>query len=61
MSGPNSPTIDATKTVVYLFYQYAFINNDKGYAATIAVLLFVIILLITIVQFRLQRRWVHYS
>ncbi len=61
MTGPNSPAIDATKTIVYLFYQYAFITNDKGYAATIAVLLFVIILLITLVQFRLQRRWVHYS
>jgi multiple sugar transport system permease protein len=61
MTGPNSPALDATKTIVYLFYQYAFITNDKGYAATIAVLLFVIILLITLVQFRLQRRWVHYS
>jgi multiple sugar transport system permease protein len=61
MTGPNSPALDATKTIVYLFYQYAFITNDKGYAAAIAVLLFVIILVITLVQFRLQRRWVHYS
>jgi multiple sugar transport system permease protein len=61
MTGPNSPAIDATKTIVYLFYQNAFISNDKGYAAAIAVLLFVIILIITLVQFRLQKRWVHYS
>lgn len=61
MSGPNSPTISATQTVVYLFYQNAFLEDDKGYAAAIAMVLFVIILLVTVVQFRLQRRWVHYS
>jgi len=52
--------IEATQTVVYLFYKNAFILDNKGYAAAIAMLLFVIILAITLVQMRLQRRWVHY-
>lgn len=61
MFGQNSPALPAGETIVYLFYQHAFIDNDKGYASAIAVLLFVIVLLVTIVQLRLQRRWVHYD
>lgn len=61
MIGPNSLTINSTQTIVYLFYKEAFINNDKGYATAIAMLLFIIILLITIVQFKLQKKWVHYE
>jgi multiple sugar transport system permease protein len=53
--------IESTQTVVYLFYKNAFILGDKGYAAAISMLLFVIILCVTAIQFRLQRRWVHYS
>ena len=54
-------SIEATQTLVYLFYQNAFVLNNKGYAAAIAMLLFVIILCVTAVQMRLQRRWVHYE
>ena len=53
--------IDSTQSVVYLFYKNAFLIENKGYAATIAVLLFVIILGVTAIQFQLQKRWVHYS
>jgi multiple sugar transport system permease protein len=61
MSIGSSPAIGAVQTIVYLFYVDAFALGDKGYAAAIAVLLFLIILLITAVQFALQRRWVHYA
>lgn len=54
-------SIEATQTLVFLFYQNAFVLNQKGYAAAIAMLLFVIILCVTAVQMRLQRRWVHYE
>jgi multiple sugar transport system permease protein len=54
-------SIEATQTLVFLFYQNAFVLNNKGYAAAIAMLLFVIILCVTAVQMRLQRRWVHYE
>jgi len=53
--------IDSTQSVVYLFYKYAFMQNAKGYASAIAVVLFVIILAVTYVQMKLQKRWVHYE
>lgn len=53
--------IDSTQSVVYLFYKYAFMQNMKGYASAIAVVLFVIILAVTYVQMKLQKRWVHYE
>jgi multiple sugar transport system permease protein len=55
-----SLVIESTQTVVYLFYNNAFLLGNKGYAATIAVLLFMIILSVTAIQFRLQKRWVNY-
>jgi multiple sugar transport system permease protein len=61
MVGPNSPVIGQTQTLVYLFFKHAFINNDKGYAAAISLFIFVIILLFTILQFRMQKKWVHYE
>lgn len=53
--------IEATQTIVYLFYKNAFMLDNKGYAAAIAMVLFVIILCITAIQLRLQKRWVHYE
>ncbi|WP_231571034.1 carbohydrate ABC transporter permease [Gordoniibacillus kamchatkensis] len=61
MIGPNSIVIEQTQSVVFLFYKNAFMLNNKGYAAAIAMVLFVIILLVTIVQMKLQKKWVHYS
>ena len=53
--------IDHVETVVYLFYEMAFIKNDKGYASAIAVMLFVLILLLTGLQLQIQKKWVHYE
>ncbi|TXK85044.1 carbohydrate ABC transporter permease [Paenibacillus sp. N3.4] len=61
MIGEKNASISATQSLVYLFYKQAFILSDKGYAAGIAVLLFVIILVVTVVQMRLQKKWVHYE
>jgi multiple sugar transport system permease protein len=57
----SSVVINSTQTVVYLFYDNAFILDNKGYAAAIAAVLFVVILVVTLVQFQMQKRWVHYS
>lgn len=54
-------TIESTQSVVYLFYDYGFTQNMKGYSASIAVVLFIIILMITFLQMKLQKRWVHYD
>ena len=43
----------ATMTLVYYIYNVAFVNTPKyGYASAIAMVLFVLVLIVTIVQFR---------
>ncbi len=59
--GLRNPIINDTQTVVYLFYRVGFVENDRGYASAIAVLLLAIVLALTAIQFRLQRRWVEYG
>lgn len=48
-------------TVVYYVYEEGFRNFRMGYAITVAWALLAIILVFTLLQFRLQRRWVHYA
>ncbi|MFL6136131.1 MAG: carbohydrate ABC transporter permease [Nocardioidaceae bacterium] len=60
MIGVNNPALDRSQTIVYLFYKTGFIDHDGGYAAAIAFVLMMAILVFTAVQFRLQKRWVHY-
>lgn len=52
---------DATRTIVLYIYEHAFRFFDMGYASTVAISLFVIILLLTLLQFGLSRRWVFYQ
>ncbi|MER7245600.1 sugar ABC transporter permease [Kribbella sp. NPDC000426] len=61
MIPPTSPAGSATRTVVSLFYETAFAKSNPGYGAAIAFLLLVLIGALTGLQFRLQRRWVHYA
>lgn len=57
----NNTAIGGSKTIVYLFYEAGFVNFQQGYAAAIAVVLLVVIVAVTAVQFRLQQRWVTYD
>lgn len=57
----NNTALEGSKTIVYLFYEAAFVQFKQGYAATIAIVLLVIIMAVTAVQFRLQKRWVNYD
>lgn len=61
MLGRNNPALPDIRTIVFLFYEAGFIQNDRGYAAAIAIVLFVIILALTGMQFWLQKKWVHYE
>ena len=47
--------LHATTVIVYYLYQQAFVYFHAGYAAAIACLLFVAIIVITIIQMRLSR------
>lgn len=57
MIGKNNIAINNTMTIVYMFYQYAVDFGEKGYGAAIACILFIIILAITAIQLRLQKKW----
>lgn len=48
-------------TLAYYMYESGFVRSEYGYASAVALALFVIILAVTIVQLRLQRRWVYYE
>ena len=56
-----NPAFPRLQTVVQLFYDRAFVTNERGYAAAIVMMLLLVIVILTAVQFRLQRRWVHYA
>lgn len=61
MIGPEGYALESTQTLIFLFYEQGFIKGNKGYAAAIVLMLFLIIALVTAVQFWLQKRWVHYE
>ncbi len=53
--------INSTNVVVYSIYQDAFINFRFGIGSAQALILFLIILLLTIVQFKVLEKKVHYQ
>ncbi len=61
MEGVTSPAYKNTVSLVYLFYNNSFKYSDKGYGSTIVMLLLVIIMIITVIQMKIQKKWVHYN
>lgn len=51
---------NATNTLVMYIYQQGFQNFRMGYAASLGVALFLIVLALTIIQKQLSARWVNY-
>ncbi len=51
----------STVSLSFFIYETGFKLLNMGYAAAVAFVLFLIILLLTLVQWRLQRWWVHYE
>jgi len=49
----------ATTTLVYYIFQNAFEWFKMGYAATVALILFVIVLIMTLLQWHFAKRWVY--
>jgi multiple sugar transport system permease protein len=57
-----STSVNYGMTVLYYYYQQAFLGvGQRGYAAAISLLLFVLILVVSLIMFRVQRRFVHYG
>jgi len=51
----------ATLTIAYYLFRNGFEWFKMGYASSLAYVLFMIILVLTAIQWRLQRRWVFYE
>ncbi len=52
---------DATNVMVYFLYQNAFEYFKIGYASAIAVIIFIILMFITVFQFKGSKKWVYYG
>lgn len=53
--------MEATQSMVMYFFRNAFSYSKKGYASALAVFLFLIIMLVTLIQMKLQKKWVNYE
>ena len=51
----------STTVLVYYLYQQAFDFHHFGYGSTLAIVLFVIVLVLTVVQWQLRKKWVFYE
>ena len=56
-----NPTIDDTQSLVMLFFRYSFVEGNWGYGSTIAIILLIIVLFITLLQRGFERKWVFYD
>ncbi|MFN8489636.1 MAG: sugar ABC transporter permease [Caldilineaceae bacterium] len=52
---------DASRSLVMYIYENAFQLFHMGYASAMAITLFIVIMLLTLVQFGVGQRWVHYE
>lgn len=59
LMGTTNPAIEKTQSVVYYFFTNIK-TGDNGYAAAIGVVILLLVGVFTVLQFRLQRKWVHY-
>lgn len=53
--------VDSTLFYAYALFNYAFRYLRMGYASAMAWVLFAIVLVLTVVQLRLSKQWVHYE
>jgi multiple sugar transport system permease protein len=59
-SGNRGPIHRSLATVVFGIYDSAFNNFSMGFACAKAVILFIVIMLFTFIQFKGEKRWVYY-
>lgn len=61
MVNKKSLAMETTQSMVVYFYRNAFEYSKKGYASALAVFLFLIIMVITAIQMKMQKKWVNYE
>lgn len=52
---------DASRSLVMYIYENAFQLFQMGYASAISITLFIIIMILTLIQFKVSQSWVHYE
>jgi multiple sugar transport system permease protein len=57
----NQPLVSSTISMVYYLWQKSFSHFEIGYGSAISWVILVIILIVTVIQFKLQDRWVTYD
>lgn len=58
-AGGDGQLSNATRVIVYQIIHTAFRSLDYGYASAMAMVLFVIVLVVTLVQFRGEKKYIH--
>lgn len=61
MLGSGNPAINQSRSLVYLFYNEAFVQQNKGGGAAIAMFIVALVGIMTALQFWGQKKWVHYE
>ncbi|NUQ90615.1 MAG: sugar ABC transporter permease [Glycomyces artemisiae] len=51
----------STTVLVYYVFQQAFSFNDIGYGSTLALMLLTFVMVLTVIQWQLRRKWVFYE
>ena len=57
----SNPAMSSVQTVVPLFYRYAFTYGNKGYGSAIVILLLFVILALTVILKKTEKKWVYHN
>lgn len=57
----NQPIVPSTISMVYYLWQASFSHFEIGYGSAISWLILIFILIVTVIQFKMQDRWVTYD
>ena len=60
MLGPSNPAADQSRSLVSLFYQEAFVTQNRGVGAAVTMVILALVGAVTAIQFWGQKKWVHY-
>jgi multiple sugar transport system permease protein len=57
----NQPLVSSTISMVYYLWQKSFSHFEIGYGSAISWVILIFIMIVTLIQFKIQKRWVHYD
>jgi multiple sugar transport system permease protein len=60
LMGRGNPALPYSRSLVYLFYDEAFVKQNRGGGAAIAIVILLLVAIVTGIQFWGQKKWVNY-